>query len=80
LPRRPRRQEWEPSIPISVELKGVTHNGHYQFESGSHSKRELRLILVTYDGDSERAHLGGSQPEDLAKLVLSALGGKKRSE
>ena len=80
MPRRPPRQEWEPSIPISVELKGVTHNGHYQFESGRRSKRELRWIIVTYDGDSKRAHLGGSEPESLAKLLLLELVGKQRGE
>ena len=42
--------------------------------------RELRWIIVTYDGDSKRAHLGGSEPESLAKLLLLELVGKQRGE
>jgi hypothetical protein len=73
------RQEWETPVPISVELKGVTYDGHYQLER-RYSKHELRWIRVTYDGDWKPAHLSRSEPEILAKILLLELVGKQRDK
>ena len=78
MPRRPRRQEWEPLIPISVDRNGVTHNGHYQLESG---RGENRMIRVTYGGGPTLppARLGANEPEIFARLLLAEIVGKQTS-
>ena len=77
LPRRPPRQEWEPSIPISVERNGVTHFGRYQLESGGENRR----IRVTYDGGPilPPTRLGANEPEIFARLSLAEIVGKQTS-
>jgi len=64
MPRR--KDEWTtPSKPISVEIGGVTHHGHYQ--------SERRMIRVDYRGLSKVTQRGQSTPEGLARLILAEL-------
>jgi hypothetical protein len=77
MPRRPPRQEWEPSIPISVEWNGVIHNGRYQLESG---RSENRMIRVTCgEGSIPPTRLGAMDPESFARGLLLEIVGKKTS-
>jgi hypothetical protein len=80
MPRRS-REEWTRPQPISIEVGGVSHMGHYQLELPRPSQPERRFIRVT-DGEGEKkAHLGGfaSMPEALARLLLSELIGNPQS-
>jgi hypothetical protein len=63
-----RRDEWTtPRMPISIEIGGVTHHGHYQTEKG--------MIRVEYKWGSKVTQLGGSTgtPKGLARMILSEL-------
>jgi hypothetical protein len=73
MPKRPGRQEREPPVPISVELKGVTHKGYYQIE-GARSEERMN---VTCDGESKSAWLHAMEPNDLARLLLLEIVGKQ---
>ena len=66
MPRR--RDEWTtPQIPISVEIDGVTHHGHYQREKG--------MIRVESEWGSKVTQLGGfaAAPASLARVILREL-------
>ena len=72
MPRRSGREEWTPPQPISIEVHGVSHTGHYQLET-RYSKPELRIIRVTGEYGSKTTHLSASPPESLARLLLSEI-------
>jgi hypothetical protein len=57
-----RKDEW---TPISVEVGGVAHHGHYQTERG--------MTRVKREGSSKTTQTGGSPPKVLARLILSEL-------
>ena len=66
VPRR--RDEWTaPQIPISVEINGVTHHGHYEVEKG--------MLRVEYKLANKVTQLGGSvsAPATLARVILREL-------
>lgn len=61
-----RKNEWmSPRKPISVEIGGVAHHGHFETERG--------MIRVDYEGSSKATQIGGSPPKTLARLILSEL-------
>ena len=63
---RRKNDEWTtPSKPISVEIAGITHQGHYQ--------SERRMVRVDYRGLSRVTQRGQSTPEALARLLLAEL-------
>jgi hypothetical protein len=66
MPRR--RDEWtSPQIPVSVEIGGVTHHGHYQVEKG--------MIRVEYKLANKVTQFGGSASAaaTLARVILREL-------
>jgi len=75
MPRRQKREKWNPPVSISIEIGGVTHRGSYQFDNGRHSQPGLRMIRVTHTAGEKVTHLGGSfsAPEGFAKLLLSEI-------
>jgi|SRR5271166_2908683 len=58
-------QTLTPRKPVSVEIGGATHHGHYQTEN--------RMIRVEYRSSSKATQLGGSPPGVLARLILAEL-------
>ena len=53
---------------VQIERDGETHTGKYRVEGG--------IITVTYDahgGGDKATHVGNSEPEQLAKLMLSEI-------
>ena len=61
-----REHEWTTiRMPVSVEIDGVAHHGHYQ--------TERRMIRVDYRGWSKVTEVGGTPPKALARLILAEL-------
>ncbi len=61
------KSDWTVPEPITVEIDGEKHTGHFQLENG--------MIRVSYKSASKTTHLGGSarSPAALAKLMLHEL-------
>jgi hypothetical protein len=55
-------QTLTPRKPVSVEIGGATHHGHYQTEN--------RMIRVEYRSSSKATQIGGKV---LARLILAEL-------
>ena len=61
-----RIDEWTaPWMPISVEIDGVAHRGHYQTERG--------MIRVEYKWESKATQLGGSPAASLARMIMHVI-------
>ena len=58
------------SIPVSVDLDGITYNGAYSLSGG--------MITVSSDYGTNTAQVGGRPPDALAQLILMELVRKQK--
>ena len=61
MPRRIRTR-WSDLVPISIDIDGIKHQGHYQVEVNG----PVPSIRVFFDDFSTEANLLGSDREPLA--------------
>ena len=58
------------SIPVSVDLDGITHHGAYSLSGG--------MITVSSDYGTNTAQVGGRPPDALAQMLLMELVRKQK--